>query len=268
MSLRNGFRVTLLVGFLGVVPGAYGLDGTALLAAAAKPDGSAGWSDRISVVVMESFADGDKVRERRAEVKEAMDEEGTVSSLAEYLGPADVLGLRILDLWGTDEEGDAWAWSPATRRSQRIAAGQSDDAPAYGNEPSYRDAQLLELLPRMASDVEVTVVDEERVLGSNVAVLDVDVGDREWPFGRRFRVWIGTDTERVRKVEALGADGDVRRVLNVDAYEVVDGRPVPVRVTIENPLSGRSTKIGRSGVRVDPGLPGRTFSLRDLSKGR
>lgn len=251
-----------------MAPVAYGLDGTALLGASAKPGGPAGWSDRTSVVVMESFADGDKVRERRAEVKEAIDEEGKVSTLAEYLGPADVLGLRILDLWGANDEGDAWAWSPATRRSQRIAAGQSDDAPAYGNEPSYRDAQLLELLPRMAADVDVTVVDEEQILGTNVAVLDVDVGDREWPFGRRFRVWIGTDTERLQKVEALGDDGVVRRVVTVDAYEDVGGRPVPVRVAIENPQSGRSTAIGRSAVEIAPGLPGRTFSLRDLSKGR
>ncbi len=250
------------------VSGASALDANALLASSAKMNAPAGWSDRSSILVIESFIEDDKVRERRVEVKESLGEDLKVSSLSEFLGPADVLGLRILDIWAADDAGDAWVWAPATRRFQRIATGQSDDAPAYGNEPSYRDAQLLDLLPRMAQDVEATVVDEETVDGEDLVVIDVDVGDREWPFGQHFRVWISTDDAAIEKIEARKSGGAVSRRVIVRTYGDVDGRKTPLHVSVENPASKRSTTFVRSDVKHDQGLPERTFSLRDLSKGR
>lgn len=244
------------------------LDGRTLLAASARMNAPAGWSDRRAILTVETFANDDKVRERRIEVKEALGEDLKVSSLSEFLGPADVLGLRILDIWAADDEGDAWVWAPQTRRFQRIAAGQSDDAPAYGNEPRYRDAQLLDLLPRMAEDVEAEVVDEVKIDGTEMAVIDVDVGDRTWPFGRKFRVWISTDDQAIRKLEARGVGGSVARRIRVDEYDEVDGRQAATRVTVESPASKRSTTFVRTSIEFDRGIPARTFSLRDLSKGR
>lgn len=258
--------LALVIGF--TTTPASALDGRTLLASSAKMKAAAGWSDRRFVMTIETFANDDKVRERRVEVKESLGEDLKVSSLSEFLGPADVLGLRILDIWKADDAGDAWVWAPQTRRFQRIAAGQSDDAPAYGNEPSYRDAQLLDLLPRMAEDVEAEVVDEVKIDGVDMAVIDVDVGDREWPFGQRFRVWISTDDDAIRKIEALAPGGSVSRRVTVDRYQEVDGRQAATKVTVENPSSKRSTTFVRSGIEFDRGIPERTFSLRDLSKGR
>lgn len=244
------------------------LDGAALLAGSAKMSGPAGWSDRKSVMTVETFANDDKVRERRVEAKEALGEDLKISSLTEFLGPADVLGLRVLDVWGAEEEGDAWVWAPQTRKFQKIATGQSDDAPAYGNEPSYRDAQLLDLLPRMAEDVTAEVVGEETKDGVELAVVDVDVGEREWPHGRRFRVWIGLDDERIHKLEARGKGATVHRRVTVLEWGEADERPIASKVEIANPSSERSTIFVRRDVEYDRGIPPRTFSLRDLSKGR
>ncbi|MDG2307893.1 MAG: outer membrane lipoprotein-sorting protein [Candidatus Binatia bacterium] len=258
-----------LFALLALVPvSTFALDGGALLASSAKMNAPAGWSDRKSVMIIESFANDDKFRERRAEVKESLGEDLKVSSLSKFLGPADVLGLRVLDIWGAEEGGDAWVWAPSTRRFQKIATGQSDDAPAYGNEPSYRDAQLLDLLPRMAEDVEATVVDEETVDGMNMAVIDVDVGDRDWPFGKKFRVWVSTDDELIRKIEARKPGGAVSRRVTVMTYAQADGRNAAVKVSVENPASKRVTTFVRSDLEFDRGIPERAFSLRDLSKGR
>lgn len=248
--------------------GAGALDGRTLLAASAKMNAPAGWSDRRAILTVETFANDDQVRERRMEVKEALGEDLKVSSLSEFLGPADVLGLRILDIWAADDGGDAWVWAPQTRRFQRVASGQSDDAAAYDNEPRYRDAQLLDLLPRMAEDVEAEVVDEVKVDGTDMAVIDVDVGDREWPFGRKLRVWVSTDDQVIRKLEMRGVGGSVSRRVTVEKYDEVDGRTAATRVTVESPAAKRSTTFERTGIEFDRGIPARTFSLRDLSKGR
>lgn len=249
--------------------GVHALDGQTLLAASARMNGPAGWSDRRSIMTIETYANDDKVRERRAEVKESLSEDRKISSLSEFLGPADVLGLRILDIWGAEEGGDAWVWAPQTRRFQKIAAGQSDDAPAYGNEPSYRDAQLLDLLPRMAEDVDAKVADEVQIDGRAMAVLTVDVGEnRDWPLMRMFRVWVATDDQTIHKIESLAAGGSVARRVTVDRYQEIEGRMTATEVTVENPASERTTTFRRSEIRLDQGIPERTFSLRDLSKGR
>lgn len=247
---------------------AFALDGRALLASSAKMTEPAGWSDRRALLTIESYAHGDEMRERRVELKESLGEDLEVAALTEFLGPADVLGLRVLDHWGPDRHGDVYVWTPATRRFQKVPSGQSDDTPGYGNEPGYRDAQLLDVLPRMAADVEVEVVHEETIDGAPTAVLDVDVGERRWPMGRRFRVWVSTADGLLRRIEARAADGTVSRRVTVLAWAPADGRTTATRVAVETPAAERKTVFVRSEVEYDRGIPARAFSLRDLSKGR
>lgn len=243
------------------------LEGRTLLGSSAKAKEPAGWSDRRAVLVIESFGDGDKMRERRAETKELLGEDLKLSALSEFLGPADFRGLRVLDVWGAEEPGSVHVWAPGTDRFHRVPSGQSDDKPGHENEPSYRDAQLLDLLPRMVEELEsVEVVDEEVVDGTNMAVLDVDVGDRDWPMGQRFRVWISTDDGLLRKIETVKAGGVARRV-SVLEYTEADGRVTATRVAVETFASKRKTIFERRDVEYDRGIPERTFSLRDLSKG-
>lgn len=269
MIWKRALALALLLLPAFFVSSAKALDGQSLLAASAKMNAPAGWSDRRAIMTIETFANDDKVRERRVEVKESLGEDLKISSLSEFLGPADVLGLRILDIWGAEEEGEAWVWAPQTRRFQKIAAGQSDDAPAYQNEPSYRDAQLLDLLPRMAEDVEAEVADEVKVDGRDMVVFDVDTGeDREWSHGRKFRVWVAADDQAIQKIESLAVGGSVARRVKVDRYQDIEGRKTAIQVTVENPTSKRTTTFVRTGIELDQGIPERTFSLRDLSKGR
>ena len=247
------------------------LDGRAILGAAAKMSGPAGWSDRRSIVSIETrdeSDESDEVRVRRAEMKESLGEDLKISSISEFLGPADVLGLRLLDVWSPDDIGDAWIWAPQTRRTQRITAGLSDDTSTQGNEPGYRTAQLLDVLPRMAEDIDVRVVDEETVDGVDMVVLDVDVGERDWSLGRKFRVWVSTDDSLLRKLEARSSTGAVSRRVTVRTYAEADGRPTPIRVEVETPATKQKTVFVRSDVQYDRGIPPRVFSLRDLSKGR
>ena len=224
--------------------------------------GPSGWSDRRSVVVVETYEKEDKVRERRVDLKEALGEDLKLSSLSEFLGPADVLGLRVLDIWGAEEPASAWVWAPQSPSAQRITAGKKPD------QPSYRDAQLLDLLPRMTGDVTAEVVAEETRDGENLAVVDVDVGERDWPYGKTFRVWIGIEDERIRKLEVRGKHGEVRRRVRVLEWGEAEARAIATRVEIESPSSGQRVIVARSGVEFDRGIPEEVFRVRDPSEAR
>ena len=70
------------------------------------------------------------------------------------------------------------------------------------------------------------------------------------------------------EVTARAADGTVSRRVTVLAWAPAGGRTTAARVAVETPAAERKTVFVRSDVEYDRGIPERTFSLRDLSKGR
>jgi hypothetical protein len=239
----------------------------AILASVAESGGPAAWQDRSATLTIRSYGGEDQVRERTAEIQEKLDAEGAISLLMELSSPSDVHGTRILEIPSAEGEAGAWVWSPGTRRVRRMTREIGTESSFYGTEMTYRDAQILDVLPRLANKAEVKVVGEEKLDGQlDTVVLDVVLAGTSRD--GHYRVWVSQEDRSIRRIDVGEKEGVVDRRILVTSLERLGDRPTPTKIEVISPSSGDRVVLERSAVRYDTDIPERTFSMANLSRGR
>ena len=246
---------------------AFASPGTDALAASAKQSGFATWRDRTATVVTESHGEQGVTREREAAVSEMNDPDGGHRTLMEYDSPADVQGTMYLHVRPRSGEEQEWIWTPAARKSRRIAPGGPDEQTS-GAELSYRDLEtMVRVLQWGEADADATLLADETADGRTLQVIEITSKTNEFPYSK-YRLKIGKDDLVPRGLEIIDAEGKPEAIVRIQEIETIDGHATPKRVEIVAPQTDRKSVLRLSDVRYDRDLPDTTFTLARLNRGR
>jgi outer membrane lipoprotein-sorting protein len=184
---------------------------------------------------------------------------GRASSAMEYLAPDREKGTRMLKV-----DDQMWLYLPRAERVQKIS-GHMMRQGMMGSDMSYEDMMVTEDFDEMYSAV---VIGSEDIDGRKHWKLEATANDSTIAYPRRV-IWID-DAHRIPTRQDLYAlSGMLLKTWTMSDIQVIDGRNVPMRMTIVDALrEGSSTTIVTEALTFDVALEDEVFSRRWLERGQ
>jgi hypothetical protein len=185
-------------------------------------------------------------------------------SIGRLTHPEHLRGMTILQIEGEDRSHDAFIYLPSLQSVRRVSTAQRGDA-FFGTDLSYEDLER-----RQARDYRVTCRGTDDVDGEASFV----VGAR--PLRPRsyheVRFWIAAVDRAILRAHFFKRDADEPfRTISAPRAAMVEqrGHTLPTRLIVTNHARGATTEVSFRGLRVNPEIDNRAFSIRTLEqKGR
>lgn len=250
----NVFGFIALIAALGV-PGLCRADAADASAVLAKAD-KAGYaeSSRMKVVQTIHTPSGD-VREFKIL---SYSRGGNEKSLAEYVAPSQVRGMKILTLNDGD---DIWSYFPRTNRTRKIASSARNRR-VQGSDFTYDDMATGKLAVQWTGKVTGTEKIEEHTC-HKLVVTPTKKGPRSY---KKAIMWIDTSDYALRRIDYYDEDGDLQKRLVLAGYKKIGGVLVPHAYTMTNLSDGGFTAMKVVDAQVNVDLPKDLFSSASLGK--
>jgi outer membrane lipoprotein-sorting protein len=179
-----------------------------------------------------------------------------------FAAPADVRDTAFMN-WSYADPGrpdDQWIYLPALRSVRRISAERRNDS-FMGSDFTYDD--LSERHPDMDTHrLEAT----ETIDGRTVYVVESVPLDASSAYGRT-RSWIADGIWIGLRREFYDRAGEHIKTLTVEEYRQIDGFWTIERMVMKNEVSGHSTTMELSDLRLDTGLSENLFTERTMTRG-
>ena len=160
--------------------------------------------------------------------------------LVRFLSPADVRGTGLLM---TDD--DTWLYLPALGRSRRIA-GHAKKGSFMGSDLSFDDMEQLGMTGFGSKFIPV-LLRLEVFQGTDTYVLELSPLDSDSDYSKLV-MWVDRERFLPRKIEYVGTDGKLHKVLHNEGIQEVDGRWVASAMEMENVQQGTKTILKVSDV--------------------
>lgn len=181
------------------------------------------------------------------------------ANLTVFLSPAEVRGSGLLGLKSQASE-DQWLYLPALKRSRRIAPGNKSDS-FMGSEFTYEDLQGYGL-----EDWTYRSLGQEQVDGSLCEMIEASPLK---PSGYRRRIlWIDTAVQLPRRVHFFNAGPTPEKVMTLRDITRQGSGWYAGEITMENLVTGKTTRLTVTQRKTDLGLPDGVFTLGTLESGR
>ena len=253
-----------------VATNAVARSGREVIDAAQQQHGFSNWQDRTLGAKMQSYEGTIITREREIKVEEQTDPRGDHKTFIEFLSPTDIQGTLFLHLSPRGKNDEQWMWTPAARRTRRLAEAQQDEN-FFGSDLSYRDLELIVRIQQW-NDAEAAAIleaAEETVDGHPCQVVELrPVSQEEFPSYLRYRLWFGSGDKLLWRVDLHGLDDKVIKRITMLKYTTIGRYSTATNADVTNLASGTHTTFTMSDIKYDQGVAETAFSLSRLSKGQ
>lgn len=173
-----------------------------------------------------------------------------------FLSPADVEGTGFLSVGD-----DSWLYLPVLRSVRRIAAREKGGS-FMGSDFTYEDVGGGFLL----DDYNATLLGTEEYEGHYCYVLKLLPKNPEDVSYSKLMVWVEKENFYLIKVEYYDKHGNLLRVLSSSEFEKIDELWIPKRMEMQNKKEGGKTIIVLKEIEVNPAIPNRIFTTRQLER--
>lgn len=178
-----------------------------------------------------------------------------------FVEPADQRGVELLVLEARGEEPVQYLWLPRSAELRRVATGER------GGRFQGSDFAFADFEERSLEDAVVTLSGEEQLGG--MAAWRIEIAPRPGtpaPGGwSRVLAWVAKEARVPLRVQFF-RDGTLARQLDVKRLQPLDGRLVPTRLVMSDPLRGTRTTLDISGLAPGARFPDATFTPEALGR--
>lgn len=186
-----------------------------------------------------------------------------------YLAPKNIKDTAFLtyDYAQNDVDDDQWLYLPAMRRVRRISASDRGDY-FLGTDFTYEDIKLETRVSLEDFSYESKAYDSENgaacILVESTAVSDKVA--KELGIGRR-QDCVDPSNWMVRRSVQWNEKGKLQKTIRFKDISQVDGIWTAHRVTVENHITGHTTKFTFSDVQYSDSLNDDLFTQNKLKRG-
>lgn len=171
-------------------------------------------------------------------------------------------GLLLVE---KEEKSDRFLYLPALDKVRRITKNSSS-AGFLDTDFTYED---LERIQGMRQDRQSERLEDGEVDGTAVYVVQSRPSEEDDSEFERVVDFVDREKCVLLKVEYYEEGDRLRKILTIDPEHVtrVDGALIPRRMTMEDLLEESSTELTVEEIEVDPNIPDRRFSRKELAVG-
>jgi hypothetical protein len=223
----------------------------------ADPFGLAGAEISARIVVNEPTG---STRTLAFEAKSRRHEATLGRSLLTFRAPADVAGMRFLQVQNKEGDDERYLYTPDLKRSRRVAASSRGDS-FMGTDFSYADLDARELRTGKA-----TLRGEEPVANVPCWRLDVTPRSADAVYGR-LELWVREDNYVPLKWVIYDRAGKLQKTLVARELRRSGDRWFVTASRMTHHGTGRSTDLVLERVTPKNDIPVEAFSLRALERG-
>ena len=223
----------------------------------ADPFGLAGAEISARIVVNEPNG---SARTLAFEAKSRRQDASLGRSLLTFRAPADVAGMRFLQVQNKEGDDERYLYTPDLKRSRRVAASSRGDS-FMGTDFSYADLDARELRTGKAK-----LEGEETVGKIPCWHLHVTPRSADAVYGR-LELWVREDSYVPLKWVIYDRTGKLQKTLVARELRRMDGRWFVTMSRMTQHVTGRSTDLLLERVTPKNDIPSEAFSLRALERG-
>jgi outer membrane lipoprotein-sorting protein len=188
---------------------------------------------------------------------------GRSRSVVVFQSPATVRGTRFLTVDNDSGKSDQWIFLPALGKVRRIASSESGGS-FMGTDFSYDD------MSTQNRDIELDthrILREEEMNGSSCYVIESVPREGDFHYSKTIS-WIDKSDYRIYRREMYDRRGTLEKVMELSAYQDLQGRSTPTQTKISTAAAGTSTTIFMDIIRYDDPIPEGVFTTAYLETGR
>ena len=175
--------------------------------------------------------------------------------------PPDVKDTTFLN-WSQEDyqaDDDQWIFLPALRKVRRIASGDKENS-FMGSDLIYDD-----MGDREVEEDTFKLLRVENDNGTKMYVVEAIAKKPDYIYSKRI-AWINADRWTPEKMDFYDRKGRLLKIMHTNWVEV-DGIWTPVKMVVNNQLTGHRTEIENKNVKYNQGLKESLFTERSLRKG-
>ncbi len=177
-------------------------------------------------------------------------------TLVRFLTPANIKGTGFLSV-----KDDDWLYLPALRKVRRIATKEKGGS-FMGSDFSYDDVGGYS----WEEDFHSKLLGTEEYEGHQCYVLELIPKKPEESSYSKLKKWVDKEHFYSLKTEYYDRHGDLLKVLYAFGFEKIEGLWVTKRMEMQNVQKGSKTIIVTKEIQVNPEIPDKMFTTRQLEK--
>jgi hypothetical protein len=177
--------------------------------------------------------------------------------------PANVAGTRFLTMDNASGGEDRWIFLPSLGKVRRVAASEGSGN-FMGTDFSYDDISSMD----RAVDADThTLLREETLNGNPCYVIQSVSKDSGYQYAKTIS-WIDKARSLIYKNEMYNRRDELIKVMEMSAYQDVQGRVTPLQTKASTLSAGTSTTIYIDIIKYDDPIPEGVFTTAYLETGR
>ncbi|MCF7797188.1 MAG: outer membrane lipoprotein-sorting protein [Lentisphaeria bacterium] len=184
--------------------------------------------------------------------------------LMRFVYPQDVRGTGFLTLEYADRPDDRFLYMPALRRIKKIASSGSGGN-FMSSDFTYYDIGTPEL-----ADWTYALLREESFDGIDAYVIEATPGTsqvREDTGYSKIIHWVAKDDLRIYHSEYFDQSGELKKRLNVEKFERVNGFPFATEMVMHDVIIDHTSRMIFENLEVNNPIPDSFFTPRMLQRG-
>lgn len=185
--------------------------------------------------------------------------EGRRMLLLKFEDPADVRGTGFLSVETGPDTSDQFLHIPAFKKTKRIASSQKAEK-FMGSDFSYEDLQ-----PGDIDDGEHKWLRVEKLFDIDCDVIETTPKNGDTQYGK-LETWVRRDNQLPFQLKMYDRQGALLKHLKMLKFDTVDGRPVILKMKMENVQEKTQTEISVGEIKLNQGLADDLFTQRALEK--
>ena len=215
---------------------------------------------RASIAVTVTSRGGQTDRKEAELASKRVD--GLVQSFGRFTYPEELRGMAMLRLEKRGRMDDFFAYLPELQKVRRLATPLRSDL-FVGTDATYEDIER-----RRAADYRVELGSSERVQGEEVWVVVSEPDYAESGYGRVDYMIAKSDYAILEQRHYRAGADVIFKVIEAPRghMRTVEGRIVPMRITMTDHKHGTKTEVEITALRVNPDLPASLFTMGALSR--
>ena len=181
---------------------------------------------------------------------------GDDSTLVRFLSPANVKGTGFLSV-----KDDDWLYLPALKKVRRIATKEKGGS-FMGSDFSYEDIGS----GSRTEDYNTKLLTTEEYKGRNCYVLELVPKKPEDMSYSKLKTWVDKENFYSLKTEYYDIHGDLLKVMYLYEFEKMKGFWISRRMEMQNVQKGSKTIIVVKETELNPEIPDKMFTTRQLER--
>ncbi|MCD4814638.1 outer membrane lipoprotein-sorting protein [bacterium] len=177
-------------------------------------------------------------------------------TLVRFISPANIKGTGFLSV-----KDDDWLYLPALRKVRRIA-GKDKGKSFMGSDFSYEDVGTDSLVEKY----NARLLGIEKYEEQDCYILELLPKDAKGAIYSKQKRWVDKARFNQMKTEYYDEHGDLLKIMYLSEVEEIEGFWLTKKMEMQNVQKGSKTIIVEKEVKVNPAIPDKMFTTRQLEK--